>query len=447
MSLTTVKKIGLIAGATIMIANMIGVGVYTSLGYQLLGIQSTSAILLLWSLGGLVALCGALTYAELAVVFPRSGGEYNFLSKIYHPAVGFLSGWVSITVGFAAPMAASAMAFGDYFQNILEINPKLLATIVILFITCINLLSFSIGKKFQASVTIMNVSLITAFVVVGFLYADHSHFSIQFGSSDLADSLSQSFAVSLIYVSFAYSGWNSITYIADDISQPQKNIPRILFLGTSVVLILYVALNFIFLYSTPKDQFLISLPGGEFGAQVKIALIAAKNIFHQNGIPFIILILSVGFIASVNSMMLIGPRVAKVVGNDIRLLRFLSRENYKDVPVVSTLVQSGIAIVMILTSSFDEILTYIGFTLSIFTTLSVIGVFIIRKRKLNIPGQYKTLGYPVTPAIFICLELWMIFNVIMDKGKLIPSLVTFFVILLGLIIYFTNSYLYKKSEN
>lgn len=445
MSQTTVKKIGIISGATIMIANMVGVGVYTSLGYQLLGINSTFAVILLWVVGGLVALCGALTYAELAVVFPKSGGEYNFLSRIYHPAIGFLSGWVSITVGFAAPMAASAMAFGDYFQHIFQIDQKLLAVLVILGITTINLLSFSVGKKFQASVTIMNISLIVAFIIVGILYSDHSHFNISVGSSDLADSFSHSFAVSLIYVSFAYSGWNSITYIADDIDQPQKNIPQILLLGTFVVLLLYVALNFIFLYSTPKEQFLISNQDGSWDAKVKIALIAAQNIFHQNGVPFIVLILCIGFVASVNSMMIIGPRVSRVVGKDLPLLGFLSGGNSKEVPVVSTLVQTSIALLMILTSSFDEIITYIGFTLSIFTTLSVIGVFIIRKRKLNQPGQYKTLGFPLTPIIFIGLELWMIFNVITDQGKLIPSLVTFGVILLGLIIYFANSYIYKKK--
>jgi basic amino acid/polyamine antiporter, APA family len=447
VSLTSVKKIGIISGATIMIANMVGVGVYTSLGYQLLGINSTLAIIMLWAVGGLVALCGALTYAELAVVFPRSGGEYNFLSRIYHPAIGFLSGWVSITVGFAAPMAASAMAFGDYFQNILEMDQKLLAVLVILGITIINLLSFSVGKKFQASVTIMNISLITAFIVFGWIFSDSAHFKISLGEADIADCFSQSFAISLIYVSFAYSGWNSITYIADDIDQPQKNIPKILLLGTSVVLLLYVALNFIFLYSTPKEEFLIAQPGGGWDAQVKIALIAAQNIFHKSGIPFIVMILCIGFIASVNSMMIIGPRVSKVVGKDVPLLRFLSKETNKEVPVISTLVQTGIALLMILTSSFDEIITYIGFTLSIFTTLTVIGVFIIRKRKLNQPGQYKTLGFPLTPIIFISLELWMIYNVVMDKGKLIPSLVTLGIILLGLIIYFANSYIYKKSEN
>jgi len=445
--LPSAKKIGLLSGATIMIANMVGVGVYTSLGYQLLGISSTLAVVLLWAVGGLVALCGALTYAELAVVFPRSGGEYNFLSRIYHPAVGFLSGWVSITVGFAAPMAASAMAFGEYFQNIAENgNQKLLAAGVIVAITAINLLSFSVGKKFQASVTIMNIALILCFIIFGFLFSDSSHFHLTATSTDFGACFSQSFAVSLIYVSFAYSGWNSITYIVEDVEAPQKNLPRILFLGTFIVLLLYVGLNFIFLYSTPKEQFLISLPDGGMGAQVKIALIAAKNIFHQNGIPFIVLILSIGFIASVNSMMIIGPRVSKVVGNDIRLLGFLSKDVYKDVPVISTLLQAGIALLMILTSSFDEIITYIGFTLSIFTSLTVLGVFIIRIKKLNIPGQYKTLGFPVTPVIFIGLELWMVFNVITDRQKLIPSLVTFGIILLGLIIYFANSYFYKNSE-
>jgi APA family basic amino acid/polyamine antiporter len=447
VSLDSVKKIGIISGATIMIANMIGVGVYTSLGYQLLGINSTMAVILLWTVGGLVALCGALTYAELAVVFPRSGGEYNFLSRLYHPAIGFLSGWVSITVGFAAPMAASAMAFGDYFQNILEIDQKLLAVLVVAGIMVINIFSFSIGKKFQASVTIMNICLISAFILFGWIFADSSHFSINTGAKGLADCFSQSFAISLIYVSFAYSGWNSITYIADDIEQPQKNIPKILLLGTSVVLLLYVALNFIFLYSTPKEQFLIAQPDGSWGAQVKIALIAAQNIFHKSGIPFIVVILCIGFIASVNSMMIIGPRVSKVVGKDLPLLKFLSIENGKEVPLVSTLVQTGIALLMILTSSFDQIITYIGFTLSIFTTLTVFGVFIIRIKKLNQPGQYKTLGFPLTPIIFIGLEFWMIYNVIMDKGKLIPSLVTFGIILLGLILYFANSYIYKKSEN
>ncbi len=405
---------------------MIGTGVYTSLGLQVAGVHSVVALVFIWITGGLVALCGALTYGELAVRYPKSGGEYIFLSKIYHPSLGFMSGFISMTIGFAAPMAISAIALGTYAGNLIPVSPVIIAVVAIVCLTVLNTTSFKTGTNFNFITAAINVSLILTLCILGFVKGPHPDFEISFNQSDLKEIINPAFAVSLVYVSFAYSGWNSAAYITHQVKDPVKNLPFILISGTLIVLFLYTLLNFIFLYTVPMQ---------ELEGQIDIAFLAAKNIFGQSGGKFIALLISIGLIASINSLLIIGPRVTQAIAEDYKVLRFLGFENKSGSPFFATILLTVISLILIGTSTFEQIMTLIGFTLSIFTILSVTGVFVIRYRiKNNNNNLYHTFGYPFIPAFFILVEGCMMVYVFANRP--VQSLIGIGITLLGLVVYY-----------
>src|SRR5215831_15740418 len=247
-----IARVSIATATAIAVADMIGIGVFTSLGFQVRETPSGFSLLMLWVVGGLTALCGALSYAELAAALPRSGGEYNFLSRIYHPAVGFLAGWVSATVGFAAPTALAAMAFGVYFEGVFAGAPPLLLGLGLAWIVAlVHLAGVQHGSVFQNVSTAIKVVLIVAFIVAGFTIASPQPISFAPSVHDLEHLLSAPFAISLVFVMYSYSGWNAATYIINEVREPQKSLPLSLLAATLTVLVLYVALNAVFLYTTP----------------------------------------------------------------------------------------------------------------------------------------------------------------------------------------------------
>src|SRR5438309_10831067 len=262
------RRVGFVTACSIVIANIIGTGIFTSLGFQLNDIQSGFALLILWVVGGIAALCGALCYGELAAALPRSGGEYHFLSKIYHPALGFMAGFVSATVGFAAPIALAAMAFGQYFNGVFSVgSPVVLSFVVVWIVTVFHLGNLQVGSAFQNVSTLVKLLLICALIGAGFFVPSRQPISFLPAPGDDASILSGAFAVALVYVMYSYSGWNASAYISTEIKRPEKNVPRSLLASTSVVIVIYVVLNAIFLATTPAE---------ELKGQLEIALIAGK---------------------------------------------------------------------------------------------------------------------------------------------------------------------------
>jgi APA family basic amino acid/polyamine antiporter len=430
----TKKSIGFYTATSLVIANMIGTGVFTSLGFQVLGIHSVFSLLLLWIIGGVIALCGALSYGELGAAMPKSGGEYQYLSKIFHPVIGFLSGWVSVTVGFAAPTALAAMAMGLYATKVFPVlSPTILASSLVVILTLIHTLNMRVGRSFQNVFTTIKLVLIVLFILCGFIFGKAINISILPDTNSFKDIISPAFAISLIYVSYAYSGWNAAAYIAGEIENPQKNLPKALFRGTLVVMVLYLLLNFIFLYTVPMN---------ELAGQLEIGYLSADKIFGTTGGRVMGLIISLLLISSVSSMIIAGPRVAMAMGEDIPRLNLLAHKNSKGIPSYAILLQSSITLILILTSSFEKVLTYVGFTLSIFSFLTVLGVFVFRKKNPNNPSPYKAWGYPVTPAIFLLLSLWIIVYTIYNKPMV--SLAGAVTLLIGLLIYVTAK---NKSTN
>ena len=418
----------------IVIANMVGTGVFTSLGFQLLDIQSGFVILVLWAIGGLVAVAGAMTYAELGAAFPRSGGEYNFLSEIYHPAVGFVAGWTSVTIGFAGPSALAAMTFAAYATSILEVTPSAwmepaLAVALVAVLTVVHAGRRRNSGGVQVVFTILKVAVIVGFCLVAYLFIDEPQ-PLRFLPSvgDGALFTDSAFAVSLIYVSYAYTGWNAATYLSSELKDPQRTLPAILLTGTLVVTLLYIALNFIFLYAAPV---------ADLKGQVEVGLIAAKAAFGDAGGRFMGLVLAMLLISTVSAMLMAGPRVLQVMGQDFRALRFIARVNEDGIPNTAIYLQSALAVLFILTSSFESVLLFAGFTLALNSFVTVLGVFVLRWRQPGLERPYRTFLYPLPPLIYLVLMGWTLWFVLISRP--VEGLFGLGVIVSGLVFYWLLS--------
>ena len=331
-------------------------------------------------------------------------------------------------------MAISAIALGTYAGNLIPASPMVIAISVIIILTILNSSSFRTGANFNFAATSINVLLILTLCVVGFIKGHHPGFSFTFQQSDFKQILNPAFAVSLVYVSFAYSGWNSAAYIIHQVKDPVKNLPLILITGTLIVMTLYTLLNFIFLYTVPLS---------DLEGKVDIAFIAAQNIFGQSGGKFVAVLISIGLIASINSLLILGPRVTQAIADDYSPLRFFGVENKSGSPFYATILLTVVALALIWTSTFEQIMTLIGFTLSLFTIMSVTGVFVLRyKMKKNGENFYHTFGYPFIPAFFILVEGCMMVYVFFNRP--VQSLIGIGITLAGLIVYFL---LIKSNKN
>ena len=418
----------------VVIANMIGTGVFTSLGFQLLDIQSGFAILLLWALGGLIAVCGSMTYAELGSALPRSGGEYNFLTEIYHPSAGFISGWISATIGFSAPTALAAITFSTYLLTIFpEINNdwlrKIIACSLIVILAFIHSSNRKSSGGLQMIFTVMKVGVIILFCFGAILFAKNIQpVSFSPNSNDISTIFSGSFAVSLIYVSYAYTGWNAATYLSSEIERPQKYLPLILISGTTIVTVLYILLNFVFLSVAPIE---------DMQGKIEIGFIAAQSAFGGSVANFTGLVLSLLLISTVSAMTIAGPRVLQVIGEDFKVLNILSRKRKDGIPSTAIYIQSLIAIIFIMSSSFESILVFAGFTLALNSFVTVIAVFVLRSKQPKLPRPYKTFGYPFTPLIYLALTGWTLYFVIINRP--IEVLFSLGIILSGLIFYYISN--------
>lgn len=419
---------------------MIGTGIFTSLGFQVVngGIPDAFSILLIWFLGGVIALCGALSYSEVATTIPESGGEYTFLSKIYHPIVGLSSGWVSLIVGFSASIASLGLAAGEYLGPLYvtiapeassELMSKFFGVLLIIVVTVIQLLGVKASGVFQNFVTYLKIGFIIFIIFAPFLFTSKSvGFSeISFLPSDMSlkTIFSLPFAGSLVFVMFAYSGWNASSYIAGNIQNPQKTLPSSLLKGTVFVSILYILLTFVFLYVCSFK---------ELAGQVDIGNLVVSKIFGTNFSILFGVLFSIALISGINAMFIAGPRVAQKIGEDYRFFSKLSKQTSKGAPVNAILLQAAVSVLFVAISSFKEIIEYMGITLSIFSLLTVIGVFKLRLTNKSNKNTVRAWGYPITPSIFIICTLWMIFYFVKNDPKII--LLSLLTIIPSIPIYF-----------
>ncbi len=394
------NKINTLTGTSIVVANMIGAGVFTSLGFQLVSLHNTATILTLWLCGGVIALSGAFSYAEIGTLIKKSGGEFTFLSRIYHPVVGYLSGWISLTVGFAAPIALSAFAFTDYLP-VRPASPVWTAIAITLLITLIHTFNLRYSARFQNISTVFKVLLILVIIIVGLFLPANNDNALLFDSNYLWECGSSAFAVSLIYVSYSYSGWNAATYITEEFKHPRKAIPRSLIYGTCIVTALYTLLQYVFLKHTPLHELV---------GQLNIATPGIRSMLDERAAALFGWGFSVLLISGISAMIWIGPRVTASIAREYPLWRFFKARDH-DVPRRALWLQFAISTVLLLSGTFEQIMIYCGVLLSISTLLVVIGVILVRYRKKEHPDNvesFKSPAFPLFQVIFIVASLWMI---------------------------------------
>ena len=443
------RKLGLFPVTNIVIANMIGAGIFTTTGLLMEGLRNPLLMILLWIVGGIIALCGALCYGELGAAIPRAGGEYIFLSKLFHPLFGFLSGWVSFFVGFSAPIAASAIGFTEYFtrafpqllsMGIFEaateavVLKKFYAILIIFAFTLIHLRGIEFGTRVQNFLTLLKVGLIAGLVVVGFSlgkgslghFSQGSDFSFSFGGW-------KTIGLSLMWIMFAYSGWNASAYIGSEIKNPLKNLPRSLILGTGVVIFLYFCLNLFYIYAiAPEDM----------SGVISIGGLAVGNLFGKSFESFLSVLISFALFSSLSAFIILGPRVYYAMAKDRYFFKFASEVHSKyRVPSKSILLQCIISAVIVLSGSFEQILTYMGFSLGIFPILAVIGVFKLRHLKKS---TYKLPGFPIVPLIYILAGVSILFLGFLERP--IPSSIAILTVIAGIPAYFIFKKRYKLKE-
>ena len=425
-------KIGLRSAAALVVANIIGAGIFTTTGFQAEALGDPTLIFALWVLGGILAWCGALCYAELGAAMPEAGAEYVYLRETYGPAFGFMSAFVSCVAGFPAPIAAALKGMTAYlgaFVPVLASNSgviggvttgDLLAVLVVWGLTAVHLRGLRGGMRFNDFVTLAKVLGIVA-ILIG---------AAAFGSGNVANFTTQSstteatlpaFATSLIFVMFCFSGWNAAAYMASEIEAPQRNLPRALLLGTSIVLVLYLGLNAVYLYGANVD---------ELAGKVEVGLVASRHLFGPAGTGFVTVVLTLSLLASASAMTAAGPRVTFALGRDVPMLRGLSKTNtVTGAPTAALLTQGVVTTLLVLSGTVDQIQQYAGFTLALFSSLAVSCVIVLRIRHPELARPFRAWGYPLTPLFYIGVSGWTMLWAF--QGRPMESLLALLTVVVG----------------
>jgi amino acid transporter len=385
------RTLGLASATALVVASMIGTGVFTSSGFALADLGSPGRVLLAWIVGGLTAACGALCYGALARAIPESGGEYTYLARLVHPLAGFLAGWVSLLAGFTGPLAAAALGLQLYLDSTFRIggDPRWIGTGAILVAGALHGLRLSPGVAAQNAVVGLKLVLIAAFVALGAWKLEPAGLP----ALDPAPFELGAFAVSLVWISFAYSGWNAATYVAGEVRDPERNLPRALLLGTGIVTAAYLALNAVFVWSAP-------LP--ELAGKAEVGAIAAEALGGPGLRRFLTLIVSLALFTSVSSLVMSGPRVYARMAEDGLFPRVFAFRG--EVPRRAVALQVAAAIAVVWVSELESLIGTIGFTLGLCAAGTVGGL--VRLRLREGPARVPIPGWPVVPALYLALTLF-----------------------------------------
>jgi APA family basic amino acid/polyamine antiporter len=425
------RRLGLFPATNLVVGDMIGAGIFTTSGLLLAELGSPGLMLLLWLAGGFLALCGALCFGELGAAMPRAGGEYVYLGELFHPLLGFLTGWVSFFAGFSAPLAAISIGFATYFAaaapGLVAWAPgallsKALAVLVIGILAGVHLRGMQLGARVQNVLTAGKVLLILGLIAVGFGLGDGSLERLSWArAADHGSGGWRAGGLSLMWIMFAYSGWNASAYIGSEIREPRRNLPLSLLVGTGLVVLLYLGLNLLFVYAVPP---------GEMEGVIAVGGLAASHLFGRWGEAAVSAFIAFALLSSISALVILGPRVYYAMARDGYFFRSFGKVDAGTrVPARAILLQSGMAVLLVLSGTFDQILTYMGFCLGIFPIVTVLGVFKLRRRSSaeevrsyggggnGLSGgpephprgrPYRMPFYPIPPLLFASASLFML---------------------------------------
>ncbi len=405
---------GMATATFVVVASMVGTGVLTTSGYTVFFVGSNQLMLGLWVIGGLVALCGALALAELSAAIPRSGGDYVFLYEAYGPLAAFLSGWVSFLIGFGGPIAVTSFASAKYLLAPLDLKGDTaqyaqlgVATVAIVLLAIVHILGRGSTIRVQGGTTITKLAILGSLAIAGLVagWGRWSHLDDRptFGMPLVVSMLS-----SLVYISYAYTGWNAASYLAGEIEEPQRRLPRAILLGTGLVVVLYLALNLFYALALSADDLhrIVDDPSNTQGVDVvaPIAQVASVRLFGARIAGPLSVAIGLTLLASLSAYVLTGPRVAYAMAHAGQFPALAGRLTRRSgTPAIATVLQVGWSLVLLWTGHFETILFYSGVGLALFSMLTVSAVYVLRWRRPDMPRPFRTPGYPVVPAIYLVM--------------------------------------------
>ncbi len=408
------RRIGWFTAGCVLVSNVVGSGIFTTTGFMARDLGDPGLILSVWLVGGLIALAGALSYSELGAALPVAGGEYVYLRRAYGPFIGFLSGWTSFAVGFSAAIAAGAMSFAAYVNQLLPFDGERgpLSTVIALAllwsITAIHLAGMGAGGFLQRTLTVLNMGAILSLIAAGIMGGQGDWAHLSFSDAQTSPSIGLSI-VSLIFALYAYSGWNAAVYLAGEVIEPARTIPRALISGTLFVIGLYLALNIFYFYALPVTD-LAQPPLLPVASKVSVALLGA------DAARFVTMILCLLITGTMSAMVWAGPRVYYAMAKDGLIPAYFSRTSgARSTPINATLLQSLWASVLIVSGSFEQLVIYSGTVLTIFSGLAVGAVLVLRHKVPDLPRPYRTPFYPFVPGFFILMSMVIIWNAVSER--------------------------------
>lgn len=415
------RQLGVISATALVISSMIGTGIFTTTGFLAGDFGSPSLVLWSWIVGAICALFGALSYSELGMNLPSSGGEYVYLTRAYGPTWGFMSGWVSFFAGFSAPIAVAALAFADYLGHVCQAcaeekphillgsgdwtlafgKPQMFASGLVILLTILNLVGVKRSAGVQNVLTTVKVTMLLAFITLAFTVGHGSwqNFSMHAARTS-TNPLPAQFAISLFYIYLSYSGWNAATYVAEELRQPARTLPIALAVGTTLVAALYVVLNVVYIYAAPLEN----LKG-----EVAVGALAASRLFGSDIGGVFAALMALSLMATVNAQVITGPRVYYAMAKNGAFLSAATKVHPRwHTPWIAILAQ-GVCTILMTMTPFPQLMQYIGFTLSFFTAMGVASLFYFRRQ----PGWKKlkmvSFAWPLVPVLFLIPESFMVF--------------------------------------
>lgn len=440
------RQLGFFSATALVISNMVGTGIFATTGYMAGDLASATLILACWTVGALFAFAGAVSYSELGINFPSSGGEYVYLTHAFGPEWGFMTGWVSFFAGFSAPIAAAALAFTDYlgyfFPSLKQANAPIVigsgalslhlgpgqvaASLLIAALTILNCFGVGLTAKVQNVLTSTKLCVILGFVVLGFAFGTGSwaHFSEPAIRTSTIP-IPKQFFISLLYVMVGYSGWNAATYVAEEVRRPERTLPLALATGSAVVALLYVGLNMIYIYSTPLEN---------MKGVIAIGSLSASNLFGPHIAGVFSALMAISIISTVNAEVTIGPRVYYAMAKNRAFYHAAGRVHPRFHTPVFAIVSQGLCAILMTLTAFRDLLMYIGMSLTLFTVLSVIALLVFRRRQQGWQRlKAVDFAFPLIPASYILVGAAMMIYGVMEQP--LASLTAFGTVGAGALFY------------
>jgi APA family basic amino acid/polyamine antiporter len=386
-------RMGLFSGMGMVIANMIGAGVFLSTGFMAQEL-TPKQILLAWAIGAFLALAGARAYAGIAQIVPRSGGEYRYLSTLVNPALGYLAGWASLLLGFSAPIAIDAIAAGAFANTLAHwVNPKLFAALLIVLLTGVHAVGLRFSVNAQNALVIIKIILVVGFMAVGLAGGKNAWPDWQPPSSAVSFPIGP-FMQNLFYIAFAFSGWNAAVYAASEFKNPKRDVPRAMVLGCGLVGILYLCVNWVFVANLTPEQCKVVFTYET--ARVTLGHLIMKNVVGELGAACMSVLAIIAFISAMSAMTFLGPRVYAAMARDGFLPRILQGKEGNP-PIGAVILQGAIALFLVFAYQLGEVLNNVGAILTLFSALTVFSLFWVRFRKKN---RIKPAFTALTAALF-----------------------------------------------